>query len=277
MKKKTLSLIALSTVIALFAVACSSSTANTPTPDPVDVLTVTDSWVRPGIDPTAVYFTLSNSGSQTVTLTGVEASWAGEIDMHETVNQDGFLAMEHMPSLSVPAGGSVTFEPGGMHLMAQDIHNSISDGDSLELALLTVDGSKINFSAVARGGTQIAMGDDEMSHDHDDMAMDDHDDGSDVEKHGAVFASGTIPPTKSFEFTFDHSLLGIKVPYHNHLDGALGSVMVMEGAEVAGATTVTIDQEGFHPADLHVAPGTVVTWNNTTDVAWTVINGFPPR
>lgn len=273
-KMNTFLLFAAITGIALFSFACSSTADNTPTPDPVSAITVSDSWVRPGIDPTAIYLTISNSGSQTVTLTGVDASWADEIAMHETVNDDGFLMMVHMPSISILAGSSVTFEPGGMHLMAQDVHNTISEGDTLELALLTADGTRISFSAVARGAIDGAMTDN-MSHDSD--ADDPGSAMTDVEMHGSLIASGTIPPQKSFAFTFDHSLTGVMVPYHNHIDSSIGSVMVKESAEISGATTVTIDEDGFHPAELLVAPGTVVTWINTTDVAWTVINGFPPE
>ncbi len=290
-KKTFVGLFSLLLAVALFATACSSSATSTQTPDPIFALSVSDAWVRPGIDPTAVYLTITNSGTESVTLTGVEAAWAGEIDMHETVNEDGFLAMEHMPSLAVPAGGSVTFAPGGMHLMAQDVHGDISDGDGLELAFLTDTGKRVGFSAVARGQSGMVMNDTESSHDHemdDDndeqpMAADEHDHamgadgtGMEVEKHGAVFASGTIPPGNSFKFVFDHSLGGIKIPYHNHLDASSGTVMVMDGEDSSDEITVTIKEDGYHPADLHIAPGTEVTWINSTEVAWTVINGYHP-
>lgn len=271
-------LIAVMALLSTLAVACSSE-ENTPTPDPVASLTVSEAWLRPGIDPTAVYFTITNSGASAVTLNGADASWATDVAMHETVDDDGFLMMHHMDSVIVLAGGSVTFEPGGMHLMAENVHTEISAGDSLVLALLADTGSRIEFSAVAKAADAAVVSDD---HNHE-MHADSHDHGTghdeshmDVESHGAVFASGTIPPGKTFEFTFDHSFEGMAVPYHNHLDGSSGTVMVMANAGQSHEVVVTIDGDGYHPAELHVTPGTKVVWSNTTDVAWTVINGYHP-
>lgn len=259
--------------LSILSAACSSSTEQVDASQPSAELTITDAWVRSDLDPTAVYLTVSNPGLNPVNLSGVEATWTSEIAMHQTVQRDGLMVMEHLMSMSVPAGGSLNFEPGGLHIMAQDLHSTITEGDSLQLALVTDSGDRIEFTAIARGILGTAP---DSDHAHDNNEMTEHSDDADVEAHGAVFSSGTIPPGKSFEFTFDHAFESVMVPYHNHLTGASGSVMVMDGADASGAVSVTIDENGYHPAELHIAPGTVVTWMNETDVAWTVINGYHP-
>ena len=261
--------------LSILSAACSSSTEQADASQPFAELTITDAWVRSDLDPTAVYLTIHNPGLNPVNVSGVEATWTGEIAMHQTVQLDGLMVMEHLMSMSVPAGGSLSFEPGGLHIMAQDLHSSIAEGDSLQLALVTDSGERFQFTAIARGILGIAPDADHV-HEDDDHEMTEHGDDADVEAHGVVFSSGTIPPGKSFEFTFDHAFEGVMVPYHNHLNGASGSVMVTDGASESGAVRVTIDENGYHPAELHIAPGTVVTWTNETDVAWTVINGYHP-
>lgn len=43
--------------------------------------------------------------------------------------------MEPVPRLDIPAGSSVTFEAGGLHVMLTDLTEDIEEGDTVPLTL----------------------------------------------------------------------------------------------------------------------------------------------
>lgn len=105
---------------------------------------------------------------------------------------------------------------------------------------------------------------------------DDHaEDAIDVNEHGALFASPGLVPDESFEYTVPESLVGLTVPVHDHLDHELtGALVVMDDASLPEAVTVEIHADGFHPAEVMVRPGTVVTFLNTDSETHTAISGI---
>lgn len=109
----------------------------------------------------------------------------------------------------------------------------------------------------------------------DGHSHDDHSHGEiDTETHGGLFTSESIEAGGSFSQVFGHDWMGIEIPYHDHLTGNGGTVMVMESAENSGTVMVTYSEDGFSPSELHVQPGTTVMFMNSTDGFVTVISGL---
>jgi len=78
-------------------------------------VTVTKPWMRyllPSL-PAAGYMTLNNSGNQAAVLTAAASPGCGMLMLHESKDDSGMAMMMDMQSISVPANGSVTFQPGG--------------------------------------------------------------------------------------------------------------------------------------------------------------------
>ncbi len=71
----------------------------------------------PGMKMSAGYLTLHNNTSEAITITGVSSPQFGSVEMHETVTRDGISRMVALDEVTVPAGQSVSFEPGARHLM----------------------------------------------------------------------------------------------------------------------------------------------------------------
>jgi copper(I)-binding protein len=81
---------------------------------------VNDPYVRepvPGRSMSAAFMTLTNTSDQAQRLVSVSAPWASSIEIHTHLHEDGVMKMRQIESLEVPAGESVTLEPGGLHLM----------------------------------------------------------------------------------------------------------------------------------------------------------------
>lgn len=67
--------------------------------------------------PAAGYFTLRNRDATPLTLSGASAPDCQSLTLHQSLTEAGMARMKTVASLPVPAHGSVSFAPGGYHLM----------------------------------------------------------------------------------------------------------------------------------------------------------------
>lgn len=74
----------------------------------------------------AGYMMITNSGPEADTLLSVKADFP-KVMLHKTEEQDGVARMLHMDAVEIPAGATVAFEPGGLHVMFMGLN-----GDPLE-------------------------------------------------------------------------------------------------------------------------------------------------
>ena len=115
-------------------------------------VTVSGAWVRepiPGRMMSAAFMQLSNPGTADKVLVSARADWAGSIEIHTHLNDNGVMRMRQIESLTVPAGGAVTLQPGGLHLMLFRLQLPLSDPLMLELCF--ADGECQTVAAEIRG------------------------------------------------------------------------------------------------------------------------------
>lgn len=98
--------------LVLIALAAPASAA---TPHAV----VSDAYLQVTIaeSPAAGYFTLQNKSDSPLTLTGASSPNCASMMLHQSVTNGGMAEMSMLESVVVPPRGSVTFAPGGYHLM----------------------------------------------------------------------------------------------------------------------------------------------------------------
>jgi hypothetical protein len=118
------------------------------TPALAENLTISDGWFRslPGSLPAGGYFTLHNGGSAAATLTGASSPACGMLMLHKSESMNGMASMMDVPNVPVPAGGGVTFAPGGYHLMCMQPTAAMKPGASVPVTLQFADGSKLDAS-----------------------------------------------------------------------------------------------------------------------------------
>jgi copper(I)-binding protein len=141
-------------VAALALTACGSSDDAGSGPAPgaaVDVVTVSGAWARTsaaGQSQGAVYFEISATAADTLLGVSVPASVAGTAAIHEAVAADApvdtmagdtgemVMTMRQVEGgLALPAGDTVTFAPGGSHLMLFDLVEPLAAGATFDLTL----------------------------------------------------------------------------------------------------------------------------------------------
>jgi copper(I)-binding protein len=105
---------------------------------------VTNAWIRalPAHLPAGGYFTLKNLGKSEVSLTGASSPACGMLMLHKSSDANGMSSMSDMESIAVPAGGTVTFAPGGYHLMCMEPAAALKPGARALVTLDFSDGTK---------------------------------------------------------------------------------------------------------------------------------------
>lgn len=131
-----------------------------------DELTVTGAWVREGPPTTQVlagYAQIANPGIQEITIVGASSPQFETVEIHRTEIVDGMARMIAQPQLVVQAGGNVTFEPGGLHLMLIQAQQPLVSGDHVEINLQLTNGTRQRVDAEVRPGMDEGM---DHSHHH---------------------------------------------------------------------------------------------------------------
>ena len=116
-------------------------------------LSVSQPWIRalvPG-SPAAGYFTLSNSGDRQAVLDAASSPDCKQLMLHRSVTAGSMARMQMVPSVLVPAHGSVSFAPGGYHLMCMQPAASVKAGATVPVTLRFEDGSALTQDFPVRG------------------------------------------------------------------------------------------------------------------------------
>ncbi len=84
------------------------------------------------------YLSITNSSDRSVVLLSVEADFP-RVMIHESVMVDGVMQMEHRMSVEIPAGQTLSFEPGGLHIMFMGLEEPLEAGDTIPVTLVFQD------------------------------------------------------------------------------------------------------------------------------------------
>ncbi len=111
---------------------------------------VANAYAHGVMDGGAVYFTMKNTGDTDDTLIGATAEAAGNAALHETVAGEGTtMRMQPIDEIEIPAGGIVTLEPGGYHVMLMDLIEPLTTGDTVEVRLTFQQAGSVSIQATA--------------------------------------------------------------------------------------------------------------------------------
>jgi copper(I)-binding protein len=113
---------------------------------------VRDAWFRalPAHVPAGGYFTLRNSGTTEIALTGAQSPACAMLMLHRSVQSGGMSRMEDVSSVPVAPGQSAIFAPGGYHLMCMDPSPAMKPGNTVKVVLRFSDGSNTAASFAVR-------------------------------------------------------------------------------------------------------------------------------
>jgi copper(I)-binding protein len=135
---------------AILPLACSEAPEPSESaPEAPDGIAVTNGRLMlPAVagNPGAVYFDVANSGTSNKVIRAASVAGAGGTMLHATVEG----SMQEAVNVMVPPGETVKLEPGGLHLMAMDLADTVTAGGEVEVTLTFVGGDKVSFPAEVR-------------------------------------------------------------------------------------------------------------------------------
>lgn len=148
-------------VLMIMTLACSGMTTA------AQELSIANGWVRlvpPVSETTAAYFDLINKGERDRVLVRVNSNAAKHTEMHVVTGAHGVTAMKPVEKFDVHSGKTLSFEPGGRHIMLIGLNSPLQDGETITLQLEFADGEKLDVSLTVR---RDAGGADHSHHHHE--------------------------------------------------------------------------------------------------------------
>jgi copper(I)-binding protein len=118
-----------------------------------DNIMVHNAWVRsapPNAKVLAAYMKIINKSDEPRAVTVVSSSLFGKVQMHKTEMKNGMMKMIRQKKMDIPAGGSLTLEPGGYHLMLMNPKSVLHVGEQVDFELKFDNGLTLNFNAPVR-------------------------------------------------------------------------------------------------------------------------------
>ena len=156
-------LTALAVLVAVGSLALAACSGSSSSQTKANGLIIEDAWARTSPASTgtgAVYFTVENTTDRIEKLlsASVPTAVAARAEVHEvvmagastdstmamqgmqgstdsTMAGSGMMSMREVTSVSIPAGSTVKFEPGGYHVMLLDLAEPLKSGQKFTLSL----------------------------------------------------------------------------------------------------------------------------------------------
>ncbi len=109
--------------------------------------------------PAGGYFTLRNNGATPLVLDGASAPDCQSLMLHQSQTEGGMASMSMLGSVPVPPSGSVTFAPGGYHLMCMNPTGALLTHAGTETVTFHfADGATLSAPFAIEGVTPRAAG-----------------------------------------------------------------------------------------------------------------------
>ena len=123
-------------------------------------LTIQEAWTRPaaaGVNG-AGYLIIVNSGRITDRLMSAFSAAAARVTLHESRLAGQVMTMRILDGVAIPAGATIAFKPGGLHLMFEGLKAPLKAGDRVAVTLIFARaGRRAVRLVVANGPPDAAM------------------------------------------------------------------------------------------------------------------------
>ena len=107
-------------------------------------LDIGDAWIKnlpPTIPVRAGYMTIHNAQTHAISIIAIRSDAFASVEIHRTIEQDGMMRMEPVPTLIIEPDSTVQLAPGGLHLMMMNPTEPTKPGDTLKIEIELDDGS----------------------------------------------------------------------------------------------------------------------------------------
>lgn len=118
-----------------------------------DDVSVVDPYVRavpPGQPNSAAFMQLHNKSTTRHAIVKAQSPVAKIVELHTHIMEGGMMKMRQVERIEVPAQGSTTLAPGGLHVMLLGLTADLTPDQLVPVTLMFEDGSKTTIQAPVR-------------------------------------------------------------------------------------------------------------------------------
>lgn len=102
---------------------------------PISIVEVKILAPLPGSSAAVAYFRIENRSDTTITVNQIDSPQYDDVQMHETVLEDGVSRMRPVGSIEIDPASSVDFTPGGLHVMLMKPSTNTLPGSPVTLEI----------------------------------------------------------------------------------------------------------------------------------------------
>ena len=118
-----------------------------------DSTDVVDPYVRavpPGQQNSASFMQLTNNTAEDHALVAAESDVSEVVELHTHTMVNGMMRMRQVEKIDLPAGETVSLQPGGLHVMLIGLKQDLMPDSDVAITLIFDDGSKREITAPVR-------------------------------------------------------------------------------------------------------------------------------
>ena len=124
-------------------------------------------WSRftaPSVPTGVVFMQLHNSGPNADALVSASSPVAKKVEIHNHINDKGVMRMRQVAKVDVPAGQSVSLQPGGYHVMLIGLKKPLKLNDTFPVTLKYQSGKTQKITATVNNGAGAGEAAPHMNH-----------------------------------------------------------------------------------------------------------------
>ena len=115
-------------------------------------LTVDNAWIPlapPTVTVHAGYMELTNISKAPISIVDVQSPKYANIMMHQSLEIEGIVSMEHLDAIKIYPGETISLEPGDLHLM-MSVKDPLQLGEKVPLKLFLDSNEVIEIEALVK-------------------------------------------------------------------------------------------------------------------------------
>lgn len=104
----------------------------------------------------AAFMTLKNGSGSDDKLVAASSPVAASAELHNHIMEGDIMRMREVPSIDIPAGGTVGLQPGGLHVMLMGLKEPLRQGEVFPLTLTFAKAGAITVEVPVKAPAQMA-------------------------------------------------------------------------------------------------------------------------
>lgn len=104
----------------------------------------------------AAFGILENTGQADIEIVEAKSDIAERVELHTHLMDGDVMMMRKVESYNVPAGGSLTLEPMGNHIMLFGLKNPLKAGEEFTVELVDADGNALSLPVQIKNPGDVA-------------------------------------------------------------------------------------------------------------------------